>query len=140
MLAEALWNRGSALEALLEWTRKPSAPRSETAPRERQYQERLTPVERADVAARYIAGETMGSLASAFGCHRESIRRVLEREGVELWNWRSKVADVSKVVAMYKSGQTAAQIATELGVSSTSVLNHLRGAGVVLRPRGKAPR
>jgi predicted ArsR family transcriptional regulator len=41
---------------------------------------------------------------------------------------------------LYESGQTAAQIASELGVSATAVLNHLRGAGVVLRSRGKAPR
>jgi predicted transcriptional regulator len=82
----------------------------------------------------------MSALASSFGCHRDAIRRALKREGVELRSWRTKVEDPARVVVLYESGQTAAQIAAEFGVSATAVLNHLRGAGVVLRPRGKVPR
>jgi predicted transcriptional regulator len=79
----------------------------------------------------------MGALASSFGCHRDAIRRALKREGVDLRAWRTKVADPARVRELYEAGQTAAQIAVEFGVSATAVLNHLRGAGVVLRPRGK---
>jgi predicted transcriptional regulator len=77
----------------------------------------------------------MGALASSFGCHRDAIRRALKREGVDLRAWRTKVADPARVRELYEAGQTAAQIAVEFGVSATAVLNHLRGAGVVLRPR-----
>lgn len=83
----------------------------------------------------------MGSLAAAFGCHRDAIRRALKREGVELRNWRSKVADPDRLRELYeKEGWTAARIAVEFEVSETAVRNHLRGAGVVLRPRGIAPK
>lgn len=137
VLTESLWNRGEKLQALLERTQNPGKSRVQTAPRKRQHQKRLTEDERADVARRYIAGETIGALAVAFGCHRDAIRRTLKRDGVELRQWRSKVADPTQILAAYESGQTAAQIATEFGVSATAVLNHLRGAGAVLRPRGK---
>jgi uncharacterized protein (DUF433 family) len=125
---------------LLERTRSPSAPRLETAPRVRQRQKRLSEEERAEVARRYEAGDTMAALASSFGCHRDAIRRVLKSERAELRSWRTKVADPARVVALYESGQTAAQIAAGFGVSATAVLNHLRSAGAVLRPRGYVPR
>lgn len=82
----------------------------------------------------------MAALAVVFGCHRGAIRRTLKREGVEPRNWRVKVADPTRVAELYESGRTAAQIASEFGVSATAVLNHLRDSGVVLRPRGKVPR
>lgn len=62
------------------------------------------------------------------------------KQGVELRDWRSKVADPKRVIELYKAGQTAAQIASKFDVSPTAVLNHLRGAGVILRPRGKVAR
>jgi hypothetical protein len=82
----------------------------------------------------------MGDLATSFGCHRDAIRRCLQKQGVDLRNWRMKVADPARVRELYEAGHTAAQIAAEFDVSATAVLNHLRSAGVVLRPRRKVPR
>ena len=140
VLTEALWNRGPSLSALLERIGQPTKRRADKPVRVRQHQKRLTAAERAEVAQRYVAGETMADLAGSFGCHRDAIRRALKREGVEPRNWRAKVADPARIVELYKAGQTAAQIAAEFEVSATAVLNHLRGAGVVLRPRGKVAR
>lgn len=108
-----------------------------SGPRTRQRQKRMSVAERSEVARRYDAGETIESLAVTFGCHRSSIRRALESQGVALRNWRTKVKDPARMIELYEAGWTAARIADELGVSATAVLNHLRGAGVVLRPRGK---
>jgi DNA-directed RNA polymerase specialized sigma24 family protein len=139
-LTESLWNKGPALEALLERTERRESKRISEAPRTYQRQKHLARDERAEVARRYVAGETIATLAAAFGCHRDAIRRALMKQNVELRNWRMKVADPARVIELYEEGQTAAQIASEFGVSATAVLNHLRGAGVVLRPRGKVPR
>lgn len=89
---------------------------------------------------RYRAGESMGELAASFGCHRSAIKRALVANDVELRDWRTRLVDIERVRAMYESGETAQRIADELGVSPTAVLHHLRGAGVVLRPRGKVAR
>lgn len=140
VLTETLWNRARALDALLERSRHKSSPRVEAAPRVHQRQKHLTRSERVEVAKRYLAGENMAALAAAFSCHRDAIRRALKHEGVEPRNWRTKVADPARVRELYESGWTSAQIASEVGVSATAVLNHLRSAGVVLRPRGKIPR
>jgi DNA-directed RNA polymerase specialized sigma24 family protein len=137
---------GNALEqrsrpsALLERSRSQRSKRVEASPRVFQRQKHLTRTERAEVAKRYRAGESMGSLAVAFGCHRTAIRRAVDHEGVERRDWRTRKVDVEKARERYESGQTAAQIAAEFGVSATAVLNHLRRAGVVLRPRGKVAR
>jgi uncharacterized protein (DUF433 family) len=111
-----------------------------STPRVYQHQHHLTRDERAEVARRYVAGENIATLAAAFGCHRDAIRRALSKQGVEVRNWRTKVADPARVIELYEAGQTAAQIAEQFEVSATAVLNHLRGAGVVLRSRGKVPR
>jgi hypothetical protein len=123
VLTETLWNSGPVLVSLLERSRRKRSPRAEAVPRVYQRQRRLSSDERVEVARRYISGETMGALASSFDCHRDAIRRALKREGVELRNWRAKVADPARVVEPYEAGQTAAQIAVEFGVSATAVLN-----------------
>lgn len=82
----------------------------------------------------------MGELSQVFGCHRQVISRMLHKQGVTLRNWRSRVGRPDEVTDLYESGQTAAQIAVALGVSATTVLNHLRAEGVELRPRGKVRR
>jgi uncharacterized protein (DUF433 family) len=137
VLTESLWNRGNALEALLERSASKRLKRVETFPKVFQRQKHLTRGERAEVARRYAAGESMGVLAVAFGCHRSAIRRAVDHEGVERRDWRTRKVDVEQARQRYEAGQTAAQIAAEFGVSATAVLNHLRRAGVVLRPRGK---
>lgn len=140
VLTETLWNKGPALEALLERSQTPGRRRPKTVMRARQYQKRLSDGERVEVARRYEAGESMGELAAAFGCHRSAIKRALEAHDIELRDWRTRLVDVERAKAMYESGSTAAQIAAVLGVSATAVLTHLRSAGVVLRPRGKVAR
>ncbi|GHF17075.1 hypothetical protein GCM10011600_17290 [Pseudolysinimonas yzui] len=140
VLTETLWNRGPALVGLLERSRRMGVKRVETSPRVVQRQKRLTRRERAEVARRYAAGESMGVLAVVFGCHRSAIRRAVDHEGIERRDWRTRKVDIEKAQERYEAGQTAAQIASEFGVSATAVLNHLRRAGVVLRPRGKVAR
>jgi hypothetical protein len=140
VLTETLWNKGPALEALLERSRRGGSKRIEAVPRVYQQQHHLTRSERTEVAKRYLAGESMGSLAIAFGCHRSAIRRAIDHHSVERRDWRTRKVDVEKARERYESGQTAALIAEEFGVSATAVLNHLRGAGVALRPRGKFAR
>jgi IS30 family transposase len=88
--------------------RQPGKRRQAVPPRPRQHQKHLTAAERAEVARRYIAGETMADLAASFGCDRDAIRRALKREGVEPRNWRTKVADPARIVELYEAGQTAA--------------------------------
>jgi transcriptional regulator with XRE-family HTH domain len=127
VLTESLWNKCTALEALLERSQRRGSKRQPAVPRVYQRQHHLTRDERAEVARRYVAGENIATLAASFGCHRDAIRRALKREGVELTAWRTRVADPAQVCELYEAGQTAAQIAAALGVSAAAVLNYLRG-------------
>lgn len=140
VLTETLWNKGLALDSLLERSRHEGTKRVRTLPKPRRRQKHLTRSERVEVAKRYESGESMSALASAFGCHRSAIRRAVDHFGVERRDWRTRKVDVVKARALYEAGHTAAQIAAAFDVSATAVLNHLRRAGVVVRPRGKVSR
>jgi transposase-like protein len=139
VLTETLWNRGPALASLLARSQRKGSKRTETLPKVYQRQNHLTSLERAEVARRYEAGDSMGELAIAFGCHRSAIRRAIDHLGVERRDWRTRKVDVERARERYEAGCTAAQIASDFGVSATAVLSHLRRAGVVRRPRGKPP-
>ena len=76
VLTQSLWNRGEALQVLLERSRRLGR-RVETAPRVRQRQKHLNRKERAEVVKQYVAGESMGKLETSFGCHRSAIKRGL---------------------------------------------------------------
>jgi len=141
VLAESLWNKRSTLQRLSEAVGAlGDGPVSPPVARAYQRQKHLSRDEQAQVAERYLAGENVSELARAFGCHRDAIRRALDRLGVERRDNRTPKVNVEKARQLYESGLTAAQIAAEFGVSPTAVLNHLRSAGVVIRPRGKVAR
>lgn len=137
VLTETLWNTAPALGGLLERSRRNGPKRDAVSPKVFQRQKHLTRGERAEVARRYAAGESMGALAIVFGCHRSAIRRAVDHEGVERRDWRTRKVDVERARQRYESGQTTAEIAADFGVSTTAVLSHLRRSGVVLRSRGK---
>ena len=90
VLTETLWSNGPALEALLVRSQQPGSRRVEAPSRTYQQQKHLTRSERSEIAKRYEAGESMGSLAVAFGCHRSAIRRAVDHVGVERRDWRAR--------------------------------------------------
>ena len=93
----------------------------------------------AEVARRYVAGETIDELAAVFGCSNQPIRRVLEEAGVPLRRRSHRAADVDvdELVRLYKAGATQDELAAQFGVSRVTVGRRLKAAGVQLRPRGE---
>lgn len=97
-------------------------------------------------AARYLAGETLQSIATDFGITRERVRQILRREGVTSLGMRPYVgrsqakarALSDHVVALTKRGRTVVQISRATGLCNASVRRILtfRGLKEVPAQRG----
>lgn len=100
----------------------PQGPR----PGSKQRQRRFSTTEERQVVADYLAGGTVYSLADAYGCHRNTISRILKSHGVELANRPTDSRIVDEIVRLYRSGLSMEATASRTGVSAKTVLNHLR--------------
>lgn len=92
----------------------------------------------------YASGLSQRAIAEALGCSYATIKLRLREAGVccrARNDSRRRSVDVGQATAMYRSGMTAQEIASELGVSSATIRRRLRAAGVELRqaaPRRRA--
>jgi len=90
---------------------------------------------------RYLAGESVEHLCSAFEVRESTVYRVLKRNGVELWGKGSPTeAQQSRICERYLDGERAHAIATGLGIGKSTVLRVLEKHGVVRRDRSDARR
>ena len=103
----------------------------------RQKQTRLTESQRSELVKRYVAGESSNALAAAFGIDRRTATAIVKRAGAQT-RYRVELTDAQVDVAreLYETGHSLVTVGENLGVSSGTILNMLRQAGVQTRAVG----
>ncbi len=103
----------------------------------RQKQTRLTGTQRSELVRRYVAGESSNALSAEFGIDRRTATAIIRRAGAEL-RYRVELTDaeIDVVRELYETGHSLVKVGERLGVSSGTILNVLRAAGVLTRAVG----
>ncbi len=89
----------------------------------------------------YADGEPLEGVAQIFGCHRETVRGILERHNVARRPRRQPALtdlQVREACTRYCAGESAQVLASELGVSPSGLRKILRRNGVQVRTRSEA--
>jgi hypothetical protein len=97
----------------------------------------INPAMRAELAARYESGATIGDLAAWSGAHRQTVVRHLVRAGIELRRLGLTGKQAQIASDMYLDGFTLVEVAAELEVAASTVRRCLHGQGVSLRPAAR---
>ncbi len=107
----------------------------------KQTQRRFTSDEELAVVEDYRAGGTIYTLAEKYGCHRNTISRVLESHAVGLANPPIESTKIDEMVRLYELGLSMNATARKVGVSARTVFNHLHHRGAQTRDtRGQVAR
>lgn len=82
----------------------------------------------------YESGQTMASLAAEYHVKRESISKLLRREGVEI-RLRKQMSQeqIDDAVRLYGTGLSLEQIGSRLGWDHNTIYRHLKKRGVQMR-------
>ena len=91
-------------------------------------------VRRAEIASRYLAGESGPVIARSLGVDTNTVYISLRTLGVErrkrVYTERNRM-----IVSRYESGESGVKIATDLGVSTKVIYEKLHKAGVIIRKK-----
>jgi DNA-binding CsgD family transcriptional regulator len=93
-----------------------------------------------EIAEAYRAGATTTELAERYGCSHESIRAVLQEQGVaaRARGPRSPLdGREDEVVAAYEAGGTVRDLAERFGANVRTIRKVLTDRGVAMRARGR---
>lgn len=97
----------------------------------------------AEVARRYLSGESTITIARALGVNTATVTRSLQRSGTPTRppadTARRTDIDSAYIGRLYLSGRGIETIAAELGCSTTMVCGRLKELGIKLRPPGRQP-
>lgn len=104
-----------------------------TAPVARRPWTRLNDEARADVAARYEAGETSTALAKEYNVAKSTILGILRANSVVVRRQPLTLEQVSEAAALYESSLSLSQVAERLKVNQETMRVAIVKAGVVLR-------
>jgi DNA invertase Pin-like site-specific DNA recombinase len=86
----------------------------------------------------YQVGATAYELGDRFGIARQTVGKILKREGVTMRRRGLTPGQVDEAVRLYKAGWSLTRIGERMGVDPTTVLNRLRERGVRTRdPHGR---
>lgn len=87
-----------------------------------------------DVAQRqYEAGATLRELANELGIGRKRLALLLRDRGVRMRRATPSPDEVREMARRYAGGELLERVGKPLGFSPSTVRNHLRSAGIVLR-------
>jgi IS30 family transposase len=82
----------------------------------------------------YKAGTTMTALAKRYDVKRETISKLLRREGVTIRVRRAMSrAEIDQAVQLYKGGLSLQKIGDQLGWDHNTIYRHLKKRAVVMR-------
>jgi len=92
------------------------------------------------IALRYIAGESMGVIASAFSLNATSVQRALEERGIKRRPTKVPAftptdGQLKDILDRYKAGETASQIGSTYGATPDRIRKIIINAGVPMRGR-----
>ena len=96
---------------------------------------RLTSSEVDALVTAYLEGERVEDLADRYGIHRSTVMAKLRRAGVPKYSgWSDDTTAEAR--RLYEAGLSITEISERTGRARTTIGNHLRAAGVEMRPRG----
>jgi DNA invertase Pin-like site-specific DNA recombinase len=102
----------------------------------KQPQKRLTQNEIDQIILAYQSGKSTNELARIYGCNRHTICDQLKKHSIEIDRSKIKTEEKSKeIIALYKRGLTAAEVAKQTGLSAATIQRHLAEQGIKLRGR-----
>ncbi|WP_245267020.1 helix-turn-helix domain-containing protein [Saccharomonospora piscinae] len=88
----------------------------------------------------YEAGATIYELGDQFGISRQTVGKILKRQGVTMRRQGLTAGQVDEVLQLYEAGWSLARIGERMAVDPTTVLNRLRERGVLMRDTHGRPR
>ncbi|WP_391484758.1 helix-turn-helix domain-containing protein [Arthrobacter woluwensis] len=116
---------------------KRSGQREDLRPEQRRRQPTvLSPAQTKELLYAYQVGTSSKKLAAHYHLDTRRVLALLREHRVPIRRQPPNAHQVQRAVELYKQGQSVSRIASELGCAPTTLNNHLRKAGVVLRPRG----
>ena len=134
---------GKALEYALTVTFEAPTAFVRPIPRIHNLEHRLSGETLAAIFADYQAGLRGSALGQKYDLHESSIRGLLARHGIRPDNGVLGFAlspdEISRAVALYESGLSIKDVATELSRAPASIQKYLVQSGVELRPRPSSP-
>lgn len=96
---------------------------------------RLTSSEVDALVTAYLEGERIEDLADRYGIHRSTVMAKLRRAGVPKYSgWSDDTTAEAR--RLYEAGLSITEISERIGRARTTIGNHLRAAGVEMRPPG----
>jgi len=95
--------------------------------------DRLTEPEVTSLVEQYQDGATLVALAEGHKISRGAVRRLLQRDGIELRRRGLTPEQVDQAVDLYRRGWSLARIGEQLGVTANTVHTRLRERGVRMR-------
>ncbi|HYA67997.1 MAG TPA: hypothetical protein VED63_04610 [Acidimicrobiales bacterium] len=101
----------------------------------KQFQRRLRAHEVGELVALHDTGSNLSELAARFGCHRDTVSKLLDRAGASRRRRGIPSNRVQDAIDTYVAGASLATIGTALSVHPTTVARALRAHGVEVRPR-----
>lgn len=104
-----------------------------TSSHKRKTQPRLSEEKACEIVTAYEAGKTVYELATSYNCHRVTISAVLKRKGVAIRLTSPTSEQIHEMVHFYQSGLSLAKVGERFGFNPSTVLTHLREAGVATR-------
>lgn len=103
---------------------------------ERMLNRRLSPQERADLVARYRAGEDTPALSREYGISKCGLIHLLRQDGVAMRKQAMTSVDAKQAALLYESDMSIAEIVEQIGYSYSTVRKSLHERGVAMRPKG----
>ena len=89
-----------------------------------------------EVVSGYKSGKSTTVLAESFGVSTETIRKILDSNGVNRKRNPKCEVDIADAIERYERGETLAEIGDVYGCSYTSIGRFLKEAGVKIRRPG----
>jgi transposase-like protein len=77
---------------------------------------------------------TVYELAAKHGCHRTTISRHLNQNGVNVTRCKMDTRQIKEAVMLYESGLSLKAVGKLLGITKTTIRQALIRAGITLRP------
>lgn len=89
-----------------------------------------------EIISLYQAGKATRELGEMFKVSKNTISRLLKKQGVEITRSKAQARlNTKKVISMYEDGYTSAQIAKQFGASRQTILQCLKDHGIKIKSR-----
>jgi hypothetical protein len=102
----------------------------------RTLQRRLSPHDRVDLVARYIAGEGTPALSREYGISKCALLHLLRKGGVTMRKQAMTPWDAKRAARLYERGLSITEVVERIGYSYSTVRKALHERGVAMRPKG----